>query len=614
MSRAAADSYGLGDGSDGALTAGAGTSVINCYAPTTAFGATSITIGAVVGTGTFSNGDLVLVWQTSGLAATSGVQTPIDLTASVSNVGRYEFARVTTFTGGNTLNLAEALINTYSVANTQVIRVPEYTTVTIAAGRTVSATSFNGRTGGMVAFLATGAVTIDGSIDVSGDGYRGGLMQTANSGNTACGMALQNNMDAAPPNGAPKGEGLTGNYALTVSGRGNAGIAGGGGNGSTSGANCHDSGGGGGGHIGTGGKGGLSVWDSLDYGGYGGAPLVYDPLTRVFMGGGGGSGRNTDAAASAGGAGGGVILFRSAQLAGAGTYLANGTTPALATQDGAGGGGAGGMILVRTTGTAACNIARSNGAQGGTTNYPMSTDHGPGGGGAGGRLLIQSNGAATGNCSMAANSTAAGGAAGLATFSNTAHGATPGTSGTTTPNTTPFPLLAIAVTSPASMANTGTTPTISGTCSPNATAVTVYVDGVALAGTVTCTGGVFSKAVASALALGAHTTYAINVDASNNVQQQSATVSFTVVAPPTVTLNAPAVINSANANSYTVSGTCTTAAGTVSVSVGTANGMTACTAGVFTTNLNVSGVADGAMIAVSAAQTNGAGTTTANAT
>ncbi len=611
---AAADSYGLGDGSDGALTAGAGTTIVNCYAPTTAFGATSITIGAVVGTGTFSNGDLVLVWQTSGLAATSGVQTPIDLTASVSNIGRYEFARVTTFTGGNTLNLAEALVNTYSVANTQVVRVPEYTTVGVAAGRTISATPFNGRTGGMVAFLATGAVTLNGTLDASGDGYRGGLVQTSASGSIVCGMALQNNMDVAPPNGAPKGEGLTGNYGLTVSGRGNAGIAGGGGNGSTSGANCHDSGGGGGGHIGTGGRGGFSVWDGLDYGGYGGAPLVYNPLTRIFMGGGGGSGRNTNATASGGGAGGGVILVRAASVSGTGTITANGATPASSAQDGAGGGGAGGSVLVRTTGTVACSVARANGFAGGNTTYPTDTDHGPGGGGAGGKLLVQSNGAVTGSCSMAANYTVAGGAAGLATFSGTAHGATAGTVGNSTPNTSPFPILAIAVTAPAAAASTGATPTISGTCSPDATVVTVYVDGAALAGTVNCSAGVFSKAVTSALSLGAHNTYAINVDSANNVQQQSATVAFDVIAAPVVALNAPGVINIANTSSYTVSGTCTTAAGTVSVSVGTVNGTTACTAGAFTANLNVTGVADGTMVAVSAAQTNAAGTTTANGT
>ena len=75
---------------------------------------------------------------------------------------------------------------------------------------------------------------------------------------------------------------------------------------------------------------------------------------------------------------------------------------------------------------------------------------------------------------------------------------------------------------------------------------------------------------------------------------------------PVLTLT-PAGITAANAAAYPVSGTCTTGDGDVTVSVGSVSGSTICTAGNFTTSLDVSGLSDGASISVSASQTDTAG-------
>ena len=73
---------------------------------------------------------------------------------------------------------------------------------------------------------------------------------------------------------------------------------------------------------------------------------------------------------------------------------------------------------------------------------------------------------------------------------------------------------------------------------------------------------------------------------------------------PVLTLTTPAGISRSNVNAYPVGGTCTTGDGNVTVSVGSVSGSIACSnAGTFTRNLNVSGLVDGASIAVSARQT-----------
>ena len=54
-----------------------------------------------------------------------------------------------------------------------VLRVPNYTDVTIDSGATLNTSAFDGSTGGALFFRATGTVTINGTIEADGRGYSG---------------------------------------------------------------------------------------------------------------------------------------------------------------------------------------------------------------------------------------------------------------------------------------------------------------------------------------------------------------------------------------------------------------------------------------------------------
>lgn len=95
----------------------------------------------------------------------------------------------------------------------------------------------------------------------------------------------------------------------------------------------------------------------------------------------------------------------------------------------------------------------------------------------------------------------------------------------------------------------------------------------------------------------------------NQVSDQTLSV---VQSSPVVTLDSPGIINLSNATAYSVSGSCQVTAGQVTVTVGSVVVGTTCTAGSFSTSVNVAGLADGPSITVSAAQTNFAGTGTSS--
>lgn len=426
QARAAADTFGVGDAHGGNLTvAGAGTQV-NSYAAlatSAAANATVLTIGSVNGAA-FAANDLVLIWRATGLtpAPVSGDQTAVDL--SSSSVGAWELGRVAS-TGAGTLTLTAGLLSAFASGVTQIVRVPEFDTLTIGAAGSIIAPAWDGAVGGIVAFFAN-SVTNNGGVLADGIGFRGGIAVnnagalgcTANDGLPATGHAL-------------KGEGLVPSaYALTSGGRGNVANGAGGGD-------CLNSGGGGGGNGSVGGKGGRSYSNygaslplddnGRDVGGLGGAALTYSLLSRLTLGGGGGAGDENSNSGSGGGAGGGVVFVRAGTLVGGGTMAARGQTPAQASVDGAGGGGAGGSIVVRLYGTGTCAQLLATGGNGASNAVNTYGPHGPGGAGGGGRILLQSTG---GNCS--GNTNASSGLAGTqdSTFTSPfgpAHGATPPT-------------------------------------------------------------------------------------------------------------------------------------------------------------------------------------------
>jgi MYXO-CTERM domain-containing protein len=416
---AEADTFGIGSGRSGALTVAAANTVVNGYASitaTVAVGATTVTVddGA-----TFAAGDLVMLWQTSGLTAVplSGLQTPIDV--SLLPTGAFEYARVKSISG-NVVTLTNPIVTPLGfVASTtqvaQMVRIPEYTTVSVPTGKSIVATPWNGAKGGIVVFFANGTVTNNASINADAAGYRGGVLVddptvslcAANDG-PVVETAIPSGINALA-GGAKKGEGFyPPDYSTSTTssttlanavtyGRGNITLGGGGGD-------CFNSGGGGGGNAGQGGLGGATATTEIGVGGgsravggLGGGSIdiaTYSALSRLTLGGGAGAGEEDSALGSAGATGGGVVLLRISALAGAGTVSADGAAGAASTTDGAGGGGAGGVVAVLTAANATCGGLHANGGVGGAAG----TGFGPGGGGGGGFVLLQ---AASQSCSEA---------------------------------------------------------------------------------------------------------------------------------------------------------------------------------------------------------------------
>ncbi len=135
----------------------------------TALGADSVTVdGTVSG---IAAGDEVLLINLQG----SG--------AAYASVGAYEFATVDAVSG-STLTLAQALAETFGETSNadltdQVIvvqRVPHYTDVSVAAGGSLTTAAWDGLSGGVLAFRATGSVEVasGGFITVAASGYGGG--------------------------------------------------------------------------------------------------------------------------------------------------------------------------------------------------------------------------------------------------------------------------------------------------------------------------------------------------------------------------------------------------------------------------------------------------------
>jgi hypothetical protein len=191
-------------GKDGACTVDKANTIVNAYSALTAnanVGAIAVTVNAIAelasnpcrgdgGLQPLAAGDLLLIIQMAG--ATINVPTdPNDpaygSVTSYNNAGNYELAGVASISG-STITLDCALKNSYTVAGkTQVIRVPQYTTLTVAAGTTdaspdpnapsITASAWNGTVGGVVAVQAATTLQLDGTINVSGKGFRGGAVR-----------------------------------------------------------------------------------------------------------------------------------------------------------------------------------------------------------------------------------------------------------------------------------------------------------------------------------------------------------------------------------------------------------------------------------------------------
>ncbi len=443
-------------GQDGSPTLPTGQ--VNTYFPGTSVasaGGSSIAIGSFAGVNTpIKPGDLLLVIQMQGADIdftntdaygdgnssnpfagvtnyTAGGVVNGNLNNGAFTAGNFEYVVATNnvATTGGTINLSSPLVNSYVNSDNasgstqgqrrfQVVRVPQYANLTVNG--TISAASWNGSVGGIVAIDVAGKLTFTGAgqINVTGQGFRGGGGRSLSGGAGA-------NTDVVSlstrGNNASKGEGTAGTpkylfdpiasalitnpqegYPDGSYGRGAPGNAGGGGTDGRASANDENAGGGGGSNGGLGGKGGRTWNSALPLGGEGGAPFSVASARRLVLGGGGGAGTTNNATGTPGGGlassgtpGGGMVLLRTGTISGSGVINAAGTSPVpVPDNDSSGGGGAGGSVLVISqSGTTSGLTINADGGKGGS-NTGGGAAHGPGGGGSGG-VVYYSPGAVT---------------------------------------------------------------------------------------------------------------------------------------------------------------------------------------------------------------------------
>nr|WP_155894042.1 hypothetical protein [Cystobacter fuscus] len=332
----------------------------------------------------FSAGELVMVLQVMGLAPEPSPGASKPRAVPQDAVGQWEFARVARVEEGS-LTLTEPLEHPYANQVTQVIRVPEYTRVHVQNGASLRAVPWNGRTGGVIAFLATETLLNDGEISATGAGFRGGSHVPESFKTMSCmGMVV----DTSPS--AQKGEGaVVSQYGFTEMSREAMSTGG-------SGGFCPMAGGGGGGNGEDGIRGAGVVElgeDGLKWGGPGGTKIVYTMSTPLVFGGGGGAGGGygVDWLVPRGGSGGGGLIVRARELIGAGLLSADGEKGEAASTGGAGGGGAGGSISLRFTGSAVCDVVSARGGAGGAAGTHFMGPGGVGGDGGSGRVALMAD-------------------------------------------------------------------------------------------------------------------------------------------------------------------------------------------------------------------------------
>lgn len=437
-----------GLGKDGDLAVDTMGRVLNRYAALGADanrGATTLTVSSAFGQDLEAlqpivPGDLLLLMQMQGAEIRSENSARFGDILDLGGAGLFELIEVTSVDSQNNRLIVNSgcggLKNSYLTrGKTQIVRVPLLRNLTVSATGSIVPKPWDGQSGGILALQVAGSFVLNGHLDASSAGFRGGSktsipnMRLANVGSFYLSMNAQD--------GGNRGESIAGDAsayaALGQYGRGAAANGGGGGN-------RIAAGGGGGGNGGLlaswtgqglmpdnvtggasawpldpsyamatasqagGGRGGYTLSDGLqdptavapgsaswgqdlrrERGGLGGRPVPNDPQAHLFLGGGGGSGDDFMDQSGGGGRGGGIILIDAAQLAGTGMILAHGQRgdSATSTQSGGGGGGAGGSIVLAIPSIQGITVQASGGAGGDqSTNTPQAG--GPGGGGGGG--------------------------------------------------------------------------------------------------------------------------------------------------------------------------------------------------------------------------------------
>ncbi len=343
----------------------------------------------------FTPGSKALLIQMKGATIDTSNTSSFGTVTDIGNAGNYEYVTIDSVSGQK-VYLHNPLLNSYDVKGmVQLVTVPQYTSVIVSAPG-LTAQPWNGTKGGVLTFEATGNIYMSSNIDVTNEGFMGGVYLLGNlllNGPENC-----HNTGYFYPNGftffGPKGEGVAAFNDVYYSGRGANANGGGGGN-------SNGSGGGGGGNYGGGGIGGLERETFCGghpsaNGGIGGTGLVsFIKQNRIFPGGGGGIGSDANFSGYTPANGGGIILIKANNLfANGNKIISNGKNQTFnSTARVAGdGGGAGGTILLDINNFPVKAQVQIKGGNGLSVNPPTEFNTadcaGPGGGGGGGTLLL----------------------------------------------------------------------------------------------------------------------------------------------------------------------------------------------------------------------------------
>jgi hypothetical protein len=287
-------------------------------------GSSGATTGTAGGTSIATN-DCVVIHQTQG-----------------SGAGSWELNKVTS--GGSTsLTFKYALCNSYG-AGAQILKLRQYSSLTINTSQTLTGSSWNGSKGGIVAYLVNGIAQGPGTISVAGG--NGSSFTGAGAGGAGTGRGFSGGNGHQGQ--LPGGQSINGNCGNSIIGN-DLKDSNGGGGGHTTDGDDHLVSGGGGGNGGAGATGTSGTGDShID--GPGGIAVGNAALTLMDLGGGGGGGADSwndpqNHNCSGGGSGGGIVLIIAKEIKD--TLVIQATGGNGGSADAPGGGGAGGSILLK---------------------------------------------------------------------------------------------------------------------------------------------------------------------------------------------------------------------------------------------------------------------------
>ncbi len=209
-----------------------------------------------------TSGQRVLIIQSKGVTIGSTNDASFGDITATGSAGNYEFNTICSV-DGNQVWLKGPFVNAYDPAGQlQLVAVPVYQSVTLAA--TVSGSPWDPvvGTGGIVAIEATDTIYLNADVDVSGLGFQGGALVNYPSPSYDCSWAVTVDNYYLPfpvsgdYTGGKKGEGVAAYILNERYGRGKLANGGGGGNNA-------NTGGAGGGQYGAGGNGGQRASESF---------------------------------------------------------------------------------------------------------------------------------------------------------------------------------------------------------------------------------------------------------------------------------------------------------------------------------------------------------------